>query len=217
MREIENPIDVKDLQKVYSAKDLVFPIDEFGAFSAKEHNILLAVKYIEEHLQYFDIKFENHFRSIKERNFNRVVSQIEIWTEYVAIMMCGLADILATILFKIFNCKAKGYIYFKDIADKLKNCVVKNDLLDSIIEKTDKIRSFDDFGYLSSLNNNIKHNKTIDTSLQIVANLRFFDVKIKEFKYKDKTYPKISLNEFLNKCHLLHQEFIECLRLFLLK
>lgn len=45
MREIENPIDVKDLQKVYSAKDLVFPIDEFCAFRAKEHNILLAVKY----------------------------------------------------------------------------------------------------------------------------------------------------------------------------
>ncbi len=115
-------------------------------------------------------------------------------TEYLVITTIGLSDVLAEILYEMFNISKPKSVYFNDeLLNKFSQIAtdVRTRKIDNMIKKIHKSK---EFNYMKNLCNYAKHNSVVELRRIVLKNQRL-NFYISGFKQKEHKYCKKSIND----------------------
>lgn len=209
-------ITSEELRKGCQKLLLPYSQDIVNAYSNKKQKILHVIEYIKNECKLLNLKTPAHVTSSKDPRFYDMWNKIETYVEYIAVMCIGLTDIFALFLNNSFSL---GLEEKKVLFSNIKNRFIKkhsqHQLIYQLIDKMNKIENSDEYRYLYHLNNFVKHNNVVCTTMQLTVYPEIGYFIIKEFIHDEKTYPQISLNDFLENVTQLRLNLVGLFRLFL--
>lgn len=212
----KSEITSKQLKEGCKKLQLQYSEDIVNAYANKEQMILYAIEYIKKECSLLDISNPKHCTGSKDPRFIELWIKVEMYIEYIAIMCIGLTDIWALFLNNSFSLGIdENKVLFTNIKDKFTKKHQNHPLTCRIVDKFNEIKDSDEYKYLYHLDNFVKHNNVISTTMKLTICPKIGYFSIKEFIHTGETCSQISLDEFLEKVTKFRLNLVELFKVFL--